>query len=127
MTSTNLFVSGTFTLHSGGTADWKIECDALTAEDWITLAVRIKNHVRFHWVYGVPEGGMKLADTLRQYEEHDTSLPTLVVDDVLTTGASMEEIRRALPGEDVRGYVVFARGNCPDWVTPLFQYNTVMM
>lgn len=40
------------------------------------------------------------------------------MDDVLTTGAmtSMEEARH---GEAI-GFVLFARGQCPSWVTPLF-------
>lgn len=49
----------------------------------------------------------------------------LIVDDVLTTGGSMEIARHnylvANPGSDVLGAVVFARGPCPDWITPLFR------
>ena len=41
----------------------------------------------------------------------------LIVDDVFTTGASMEALHT--PGDI--GAVVFARGLCPSWITPLFQ------
>jgi adenine/guanine phosphoribosyltransferase-like PRPP-binding protein len=44
----------------------------------------------------------------------------LIVDDVWTTGGSMEEHRA---GRDAIGAVLFARGPVADWVTPLFTLN----
>jgi len=46
----------------------------------------------------------------------------LIVDDVLTTGSSMEEVRKEMGTYyQSEGFVLFARGECPDWITPLFQ------
>jgi orotate phosphoribosyltransferase len=117
---TNLFQLGDFHLHSGQKSKYKINCDALTEEDWQTLAMMLveRMHYPFKDVVGVPTGGLKLAEALRQYQ--DPSAPfTLIVDDVLTTGYSMEEISQKIAIPYI-GAVVFAREKVPDWVTPLF-------
>jgi len=110
-----LFELGNFTLHSGDKSHFLINCDALTDEDWRTLAFSIKKRVKFGAVIGIPEGGMKLAHALSGYV---TEGPTLIVDDVLTTGASMEHARKKVDGE-VLGIVAFARSKCPWWVLPI--------
>lgn len=98
-----LFELGNFTLHAGGTAAWKIECDALSDDDWKCLARMIAERVpQFSSVRGIPRGGLKLAEYLVPYV---TTGPALVVDDVWTTGTSMREELK--PGEI--GFVVFAR------------------
>jgi hypoxanthine phosphoribosyltransferase len=78
----------------------------------------------FAAVVGVPRGGLALADQLRHHASAQGRC-ILLVDDVLTTGRSMGEVRDRLlaaGNEHVRGAVVFARGPVvPDWVTPLFQ------
>jgi RIO-like serine/threonine protein kinase len=79
----------------------------------------ISERCRFKDVWGIPSGGTKLRNALSFYCQDDNSLPTLIVDDVLTTGQSMEETRHYVHG-DVIGYVVFARGECPDWIKALF-------
>lgn len=110
-----LFQTGNFRLHSGAEADFKIECDALTDHDWAALAgIMVTRIPPFGEVEGVPSGGLQLAAELEVYASEG---PVLIVDDVLTTGASMEEQRA---GRDAIGAVVFARGECPEWVTPLF-------
>ncbi len=114
----SLFQGGAFTLHSGQKTNFKIDCDALTDKDWDTLASLISKWAKFGKVVGVPRGGLKLAKALEKYEESHTF--TLIVDDVLTTGASMEGIRRIIGGPSF-GIVVFSRGTCPFWVTPIFQ------
>jgi hypothetical protein len=38
---TNLFQLGDFHLHSGQKSKYKINCDALTDEDWRTLAMML--------------------------------------------------------------------------------------
>jgi orotate phosphoribosyltransferase len=114
-----LFQRGAFNLHSGAPADWIINCDALTDSDLDTLAFLIAKKIGpFRQVIGVRRGGLRIADALKKYCTVSGSKNhlRLVVDDVLTTGASMEEMRR--PGDI--GAVIFARGPCPWWVTPLF-------
>ena len=52
----------------------------------------------------------------------------LIVDDVLTTGKSMNEIYEHLHtkhDKKTKGVVVFARSGCPDWITPIFQLNKI--
>lgn len=121
----NLFQRGDFRLASGQRTGWKIECDALTEEDWRTLA-----HLAvaaFGWpgeVQGVPRGGLRFAEALREVMQFSSfrNGPLWIVDDVLTTGGSMDRylisIGNPLP---VRGVVVFARGACPDWVDAIFK------
>jgi hypothetical protein len=71
----------------------------------------------------VPPGGLRLAETLRPFAFDG---PHLIVDDVLTTGRSMErhldELKkaRADPGPRYVGAVIFASGQCPFWVDALF-------
>lgn len=122
MPETALFQLGRFRLHSGEHVRWKIECDALTEDDLAALALMLKERVQpFGSVIGVPGGGFPLAKALRKYR---TAGPLLIVDDVLTTGASMEEVRHAtIPGwhgATAIGAVLFARGPCPEWITPVF-------
>ena len=118
-----LFKLGTFTLHSGDRSNWKIDCDALVDNDYRALAFMIKERFQFGAVFGIPENGTILAHHLARYV---TEGPTLIVDDVLTTGTSMEHMKKnihIMQGEDVIGVVIFSRGKCPDWVVPLFQYS----
>ena len=110
-----MFDTGTFTLHGGQESQWKIECDALTEADWKTLAAMIAERQTFSDVEGVPSGGWSLADALVAYRSPEG--PLLIVDDVLTTGVSMETQRA---DREAVGYVVFARGPCPPWVQALF-------
>lgn len=113
-----LFNLGDFVAHSGKTLPWKINCDALSPQDWECLARMVADMVGdFSLVVGVPRGGLALEAALRKYIS--PTGPTLIVDDVLTTGGSMNEFKYW--EEDVVGSVVFARGKCPSWITPVFQ------
>jgi orotate phosphoribosyltransferase len=114
----SLFKFGDFHLHSGSQSFFKIDCDALTDNDIKTLAFIIQKEFRFSEVIGVPKGGIRLAEELEQYKK--VYGPLLIVDDVLTTGWSMEEERKKHPNKIITGVVIFARGFCPDWVYPLF-------
>jgi hypothetical protein len=110
-----LFKAVSFTSHAGIPLAWKIECDALTSEDWAGLACIASELLPpFGIVEGVPRGGIPFADALRPYV---TQGPLLIVDDVCTTGLSMTVARNGRPAI---GVVAFARGDCPDWVTALF-------
>lgn len=115
-----LFQRGMFQLHSGGVSSWKVECDTLNRNDWDTLAAIIAEKYRdygFGTVIGVPRGGLKLAASLLPYCTKSSNI--LVVDDVLTTGASMLEIMQVYPGSI--GVVVFARGVCPPGIRAMWQ------
>lgn len=116
----NLFQKGGFTLNSGQTSELKIECDALTTDDWKTLAHIVSGRMSFRTAIGVPRGGLPFATELIPYCVDDPKLPTILVDDVLTTGHSMEKLRKEISGP-VIGVVVFARGPYPRWITPIFQ------
>ena len=106
-------------MHSGGIAQYKIEADALTDEDIETLAWIIAQKGKFRSVYGVPTGGTRLANALEKYKS-DTGV-RLIVDDILTTGASMELAKQELGWNDAIGIVIFARNRCPHWVRPIFE------
>jgi orotate phosphoribosyltransferase len=128
-----LFRLGDFTLRSGVKSRWKIECDALTPADWEALALMASEVLPpFGAVVGVPRGGVPFAEALSRHalrrggcREFVPGCDTLLVaEDVVTTGLSMERFLRSYEGKvdyaDWIGVCVFARGPCPDWVTPLF-------
>ena len=106
----NLFQSGQFTLHSGGKSNLFINCDALKDADWETLAAEIASRVKFRDVYGVPTGVWKLANALWQYISEEG--PTLIVDDVLTSGSTVKEIAYILSAGGVENIqvITLARG-----------------
>ena len=93
---TNLFVEETFVGHSGGTLHWKIEMDALTDAEWKCIARMIMEHQKdfFQAAIGIPRGGLKLSSYLNEYATQNSNDPYLLVDDVLTTGGSMEEFKK---------------------------------
>lgn len=117
---THLFQLGEFTLHSGEKANFKIECDALETQDWFTLAHMIAERAPpFHYVVGVPTGGLVLAHQLEMFRLDPAKVEqghVLVVDDVYTTGASIKEwmeTTKEHPMVMVSGFVVFARKPIP--------------
>jgi len=117
----HLFNAGDFQLHSGSVSQFKIDCDALTGNDWQALAYLISQRFQFKAVWGVPTGGTQLRRYLSLYCIDNDNLPTLIVDDVLTTGNSMEVAKASSIGGSVIGCVIFSRGKCPNWITPIFQ------
>jgi len=118
----NLFQKKTFKAHSGSIEHFKIECDALTNEDIKTLAYIIARRIPFYDVYGIPKGGIRIANALEKYKDKNGHGYFLIVDDVLTTGNSMEEAKwKCYANPKITGVVLFARGKCPDWVFPIFQ------
>lgn len=107
----NLFQSGNFTLAQGEKSFFKIECDALTEDDITTLARLVVSRVpRYASVFGVPNGGIRLAKALEPYATEGFNFPRLVVDDVLSTGKSM---RAAMTKTSDIGVVIFARAPIP--------------
>ena len=134
----NLFELGSFTSHSGLQLDWKINCDALTDDDWECLAyIAVKELQGYHlgvfgMVEGVPTGGLKFAQALQKYVTPDSEI-LLIVDDVCTTGRSMLEAKRAIspfssPYRSVVGVVAFMRNAFTvlmsedlEWIIPIFR------
>ncbi|MBA7689649.1 hypothetical protein ES703_98157 [subsurface metagenome] len=115
-----LFQQGDFRLHSGSKSWFKIECGYLSDDDWRAIARLVAEQLDFKDAIGIPSGGLKLAEALKFYRKNTDRLPTLIVDDVLTTGASMEKERLKIAGRSI-GIVLFARGKCPSWVWPVFE------
>jgi hypothetical protein len=115
----DLFRDESFVSHAGLRLEFKVECDALSDGSLETLAKRVGRHFIFGRVYGVARGGLRLAAALEKFRAPNCQT-TLIVDDVFTTGMSMEKARREI-GEDSIGIVVWARSKCPSWIHPINQ------
>lgn len=114
-----LFDNTPFRSHSGLGLLWKIECNALTPEDWAWAAARVAERYSFREVAGVPQGGIPFERALKPYR-NPTANEFLVVDDVLTTGNSLRYVMGCVP--DSLGVVLFARGPLPPQVEAIFTY-----
>jgi len=112
---------GWFASHSNRRLPWKIDCDALTDHAITAIAQIIRGRFAFGGVYGVPSGGTRLANALES--RLTPEYPLLIVDDVLTTGKSMNDARQRVGMPNTIGVVIFARGLCPNWVWPIFSVN----
>lgn len=123
-----VFVPGSFQSHSGSALSFKIECDALCDDEigvFADLILRMRPGP-FSSIIGVPRGGHRLARAILGYATIDKLAPVLIVDDVLTTGASMEKERVKVDHSIVIGAVMFARGPCPSWVSPVFMLHEAL-
>jgi orotate phosphoribosyltransferase len=125
----NLFQGEYIFLHSGEPTDFKIDCDALSDEDIKQLAKIIARKVKFSKIYGIPNGGSRLALALEPYKTEDSNT-FLIVDDVLTTGGSFRAteswVRRDFKWTgEIKGFCIFARKpeNKPAWVDSVFDMN----
>ena len=121
----NLFNTGKFILASGQSNSFKIDCDALTEEDLKAVCLEMVDRLPFfHEAHGVPTGGVALA---RHFNMHSCyrfeGSGILIVDDVWTTGGSVNRFidEKGFDREDLSCAVIFARGETPDWVYPLFR------
>lgn len=118
---------GEFTSSAGLVLPWKVDCDMIKDGDIKTYAAMIATKFHFQKVYFVPTGGKRLADALQEYIKPDGKV--LIVDDVLTTGKSMEEARNALlekglKADDIEGVVLVSRTSIiHDWIYPIFTLN----
>ena len=121
----DLFQRIDFTSHSGLDLTWKIEMDALTRDEWECIAHMIfELSPPFKEAIGIPRGGVKLGKLLNLHGTGKREDPICIVDDVLTTGGSMNEFKQKRhwrnPSKYI-GWVVFARNKPPSWVKALFQ------
>lgn len=124
----NIFQVGKFNLHSGKVSKYKIECDNLTPEDVNFFVEVVRESIEFNGVYGVPRGGTRLAEGLYPYS-NASSRNYLIVDDVLSSGDSMNEARKFVEQHidatyyKICGYVFFNRGHMdtPFWVKSVFE------
>ena len=122
-----LFQEKEFVGHSGDTLHWKIEMDALHSNEWKCIARMIMEHEErpFCSAVGIPRGGVELSKYLNEYSTQNYDDPYLIVDDVLTTGGSMDHFRaewfKKHLYQESFGWVVFARTKPQDWVQALFQ------
>ena len=151
----NLFQKVDFKSSAGLDLSWKIECDAISDDEWECIATMIMERANpFRSAIGVPRGGVKLAELLNEYGTGSYLDPVCIVDDVLTTGKSMEEYKvRAIKDEEERisicktytgvtrtkaeqdiivngskaspvGWVVFARNQPAEWISSLFHMSS---
>lgn len=125
LTDISLFKQGDFTLHSGDKSDWIIDCNALSDENLKILALIGSRLVEpFSLVYGIPRGGLRFEIALIKYAVPlKISANCLVVDDVLTTGKSMQETMEELKA--TQGLVIFARGPLPKGVKAIWNLGTI--
>lgn len=119
---TSLFEKRQFTSHSGILMEYKVECDALTNKSNEALAYMIQERFKFRHAIGIPSGGIIIADACNVYATNNENDPILIVDDVLSTGNSMEEQRKKTNENNVIGVVLFARDTSAvaDWIYPLW-------
>ena len=122
----SLFQKVDFKSHSGLNLSWKIECDEISKKEWKCLAEMIMDYEKrpFQAALGIPRGGIILGTYLNEYSTQNIEDPYLIVDDVLTTGGSMDDFvnsyfRNRKP--NYFGWVVFARNKPQHWVKALFQ------
>jgi hypothetical protein len=107
----DLFQSVDFISHSGLHLTWKIECDAISEEEWKTFAKIVREYESKPWseVLGIPRGGVKFAKALDEYSTHNTNHPLLIADDVYTTGRSFRDFSKNITDKELIKWCVFAR------------------
>lgn len=118
-----------FKSHAGKPLSWKIECDDLSDEDIDCLAKLVYTKYSYEEVSYPSTNSANVINLVSKLERHksfNADYDYLIVDDVLTTGKSMNDIYEHLHtnhGYKIKGVVIFARNECPDWITPIFQLN----
>lgn len=133
MTPPTLFHWGGFRSTAGNHLPWKIDCDLLTNADIRCMANVIASQTTFQAVYSVPTGGDRLGLALLPFRNNEKSDRTIIVDDVLTTGGSMEAAKKRVQRNhedmgiestgEIVGWVIFARKKPADWINAVFTLN----
>lgn len=126
----NLFQNQEITSAAGLKLPFKIDCDALTDEDIMALAVMAKKIISPSRCIGVPTGGIRFAAAIEATGLWEHGYP-VIIDDVWTTGTSVLKVASANGLIDEIGHkvlccVIFARGDYPHWVKPIFDINRVL-
>ena len=125
----DLFQRYNYKSHANLDLTWKLECDAISDEEWSVLA-RIISELEsrpFSDVVGIPRGGVKLENEMLNYVSGNKNDPVLIVDDVWTTGTSFKEfvgihiIEKMTEHVGWFGWCIFARTQTSNHVTALFQ------
>jgi len=118
-----IFQNKVFLGHSGQTLNWNVECDSLSVNDWDWAAARVAEKYGFITVEGIPRGGTPFEKALIKHISQTGY--HLIVDDVFTTGKSMEEARSKfkihVSAEGILGIVLFARAETPEWIEPIWR------
>ena len=99
--------------------------DALSHKEWECIALMIMELTPpFKEAIGIPRGGNILGKLMNHHGTGKREDPICIVDDVLTTGGSMNEFKTKRqwrnPSKYI-GWVVFSRSQTPHWVNALFQ------
>ena len=127
----DLFQKIDFTSHAGLDLTWKIEMDALSHREWECISHMIRElSPPFREAIGIPRGGNVLGKLLNRHGPGKEEDPICIVDDVLTTGMSMDTYREEMDIERWQkscalGWVVFARVRPPKWIKALFQMPVI--
>lgn len=131
----SLFELKKFTSHFGEELSWKIDCDSLTLSDLRALATLVREYSRpliSRKIVGIGRGGSHFAAALEDLNKESLNAVrsgVLIVDDVLTTGKSMNEergrcVQMGIDSGSIHGIVIFSRAKkVPDWIMPIFQLN----
>jgi len=120
----DLFQTVDFISHAGLPLKWKIECDALSDDEWKTIAKMIREYEDQNWQYavGIPTGATRLGEILTTYGTGSVKDPVLIVDDVYTTGKSFIDFEeKHYKDKKVIKWAVFARKPPTENVKVLFQ------
>lgn len=125
-----LFHWGGFRSTAGHRLPFKIDCDALTDADIHCIANVIASQTTFRAVYSVFTGGDRLGLALIPFQNDENSNRIIIVDDVLTTGGSMEATKKRVQRNygamgveftgEIVGWVIFARKKPADWINAVF-------
>ncbi len=109
-TEAHLFDLGDFVSHAGLPLRWKIECDAISPDQWSALAEMIMDYQTepFSRVVGIPRGGLPLEWAMQKHVTPGDH-PWLVVDDVYTTGTSFRQFCTTKDTMWAYKWCVFAR------------------
>ena len=110
-TSARLFTAGDFTSHAGLPLKWKLECDAISPDEWRCIAKMIKDYQTepFQAAVGIPRGGAPMGFALNAYATDNPENKLLSFDDVYTTGTSFKDYCEEHKHDDVFKWVLFAR------------------